>query len=88
MAIEDSGITQVNLLRIYDQLRAVEHGLNGFIGIVCQGKRKRINLNVDDFYFAINPLHEKLDEAIALLDVTHKRMKQLPSAIPQRHASG
>lgn len=86
MAIEDSGVAQINLVRIYDELRAIECGLNGFIGIVCHGNRKRLSLKVDDFYFAIKPLHDKLEEVTALLDTTRKRMEQLPRSIPRRSA--
>ena len=69
------------LTNCYDKLREVEHGLNGFLGLVIGHEKKEIRLKTDAFYFAISPLLEKLEAANVLLNQTRK---QLGVSNPQR----
>lgn len=65
----------VGLVSCYDDLRAVEDGLNGFLGIVANNKNKQIRIGRDAFYYAISPLVDKLTAANQQLDQVRERVR-------------
>lgn len=68
------GDPAAGLITAYDELRAVEDGLNGLMNLIGERGGKTVRVDRNAFHFAMEPIYFRLRAANELLDRARRQI--------------